>query len=146
MRLFLIAASVASLLTSFSASAASTEEVREKASETADATGKWAKETKTEFQQDIQKHLSDLQFQIEDLKKQAAQETGHAQDQINQHLKKLESKRLKLAEQMKKAEQTSGRAWDQFKSGVSQAMTDLQNGFAQAKKEIQGSEAEKQNQ
>ena len=133
---------LATVLLSTAAQAASTDKIQEKASETAQATGDWAHQTKEDFKKQMQKNLDELQVQISEMKKEASHQTGRAKTEINRQIATLQGQRDDLQKRVKKTGNSSDRAWEKVKSGLGAAMEDLKKGFAQAKKELSSSESD----
>jgi uncharacterized protein YicC (UPF0701 family) len=123
--MFLKALVITAFLVTANHGFASTEDVKQKASETAD-----------EFKQTMNEKLSKLKSQIDKLEVDAKSSTGKAKVSVNERLQALETRRGLLKRQLNETSEQSGRAWAQMKKSMSRAMNDLQVGIRNAKAEI----------
>lgn len=129
------------------AAAASSDKVKQKASETVDATSEYAsataKETKEEFQIRMNKNLAVLDQKIENLKGEVSSATAETRKDLSAQLAKLEKQRASVSQQLSDASKTSGRAWDKMKSGLERAWGELKTGYRNAKAEYESKEIKK---
>ena len=126
---------------SLSAFAASTEKIKEKASETADATADYAHQTKEEFRKSMEKQLALLKEQISKLQTKASQATGSAKGQLDKQLQDLEVKRGNVNHELDSASKKTGKAWEEMRTALVKAMDDIETGFKKAEVSMKPSAA-----
>jgi hypothetical protein len=132
-----IVLTIAIVLTATLAMAASTEKIKEKASETADATVDYAHQTKEEFRKSMEKQLALLKEQIGKLQTQASQASGDAKAKFNKQLTDLEAKRKGVNNELDTASKKTGKAWEDMRTALVKAMDDIETGFASAEKSME---------
>jgi uncharacterized protein YukE len=123
--MFLKTLLIAALFMTSTVGLATTEEISQKAGETADA-----------FKKTMNEKLATLKTQIDKLEKDAKSSSGKAKVSVDDQLKSLEARRGTLKKQLDETGGQTGRAWTQVKDGMSRAMKDLESGYRNAKAEI----------
>ena len=116
--------------------------VKQKASETVQAASDYTKEQKEEIQKSTEDKLNTISAEISDLKKDAKNATGKAKEEIDQELKYLERKQASLKKDLQRWKESSGKAWDEMKSGMSAAVDRLGESYQRAKKELKEKKSE----
>lgn len=116
--------------------------VKQKASETVDAAGEYTKEQKEAIQKTYDEKMKAISEEIADLKKDAQTATGKAKDELDKEIKYLEKKQKSLQKDMARWKESSGKAWDEMKAGMSAAMDKLTESYQKAKKEFSEKKSE----
>lgn len=106
--------------------------VKQKASETVDATKEYASEKKEQFQSRMKKDLENFDAEIERLKEKSKSAVGSAKQEIEDQLRKVEAQRVTVAEKMGELSRSSGDAWKDVKKGVESAYSEMKNAFKKA--------------
>ena len=118
--------------------AADTSKVKEKASETTEAVGELAKETRDDFKKSVESDLAKLKTEIDILKNKASKASGAAQDSLDRQIADLDVKREKLKKRLNETSKATGAAWTEMKTGISKALDELKVGFGKAKATASG--------
>lgn len=116
--------------------------VRQKVSETMDAAGEYTKEQKEEVQKNFDDKMNVISAEIADLKKNAETSTGEVKKGLDEKIKHLEKKQKSLEKDMARWRKSSGKAWEEMKSGMSVAMEKLNESYQKAKKEFSDQKSE----
>lgn len=116
--------------------------VKQKASETVQAASEYTKEQKEEIQKSAEEKLNAISTEISDLKKDAKAATGKAKEEIDQEIKYLEKKQKSLKSDLARWKASSGKAWNEMKSGMSAAIDKLAESYQRAKKEFSEKKSE----
>ncbi|QDK39189.1 hypothetical protein [Bdellovibrio sp. NC01] len=109
------------------------EEVQQKTSEAASAAASYTKEQKEQFEKDMQAKYDSLKTEIAEMKAEAAKETGEAKKAMNEQIAILEKKQAEMKKDMAKLSKSSGAAWAEMKTGVSNAWNSLSASYEKAK-------------
>ncbi len=116
--------------------ASKTEKLKQKASETLEATGEVAQEKKDEFVTKARHELANLDMEITGLRAKASQMNDEAHEDLTLRLSQLEEKRKKVAEDLDGLSKSSGRAWGRMKSGFENAWQELKTAVNKASHEF----------
>jgi peptidoglycan hydrolase CwlO-like protein len=112
------------------------EEVQKKSTEAASAAVEYSKEQKEQFQKEMGSKLEELTSEVSDLKKKALQTTGNAQKQLSEQINLLEKKEHEMKKDLASLSKSTGKSWEQMKSGVNKAWDSLSESYQKAKKEF----------
>jgi Ribonuclease G/E len=114
------------------------EDVREQAAEAAQTTGDYLRDKKDALVAQTERQLADLEQQWEALRENADEKGEQAKvkyDEMSQAVKlKMDAARVKLAE----LKASTGDAWQDMKTGLSQAMDDLGDALTRARANFSG--------
>jgi hypothetical protein len=91
---------------------------------------------KAEFQLKLQKAVDDLDDRLDDLQEQAENTSGEARKKADAEMKELRKKRRALREKLAKVKAAAPGAWEDAKSGVSDALDDLEKAYEKARSRI----------
>lgn len=116
--------------------------VKQKASETIDAASEYTKEQKEEIQKSLDRNLSAISKEIDELKRDAKNSSGKAKNEMNLQIANLENTQRELKKDIAKLKKSSGKAWDELKAGTTAALDKLSESFSKAKKEFNESASE----
>ena len=103
---------------------------------TVGAPAKGKTDEKAEWRRTVDTQLDQIEANISDLKKSAAETSGETKAALNDKIAILENHRNAIKADLAKTSDNSARAWNKFKQGVQKSVTDLQKGFADAKEEF----------
>lgn len=120
---------VTCLIVGTQALATTAQDVKNKTAEAAETTAAYTKEQKEAFMKDMDQQITTLKKQIAEMKSKA----GKSKDQTVQD---LEKKQKNLETQYTSLKNSSGRAWDKLKVGVSKAWDQLKTSVSEAKEEM----------
>lgn len=109
--------------------ATSATDVKDKAAETAGAAAEYTKEQKDAFIKEMEENLKVLKARIKEMKSKA----GKTKDQT---VVKLEKEQKDLEHDLTAMKNSSGRAWDKLKSGVSKAWSEIKSSMNEASEEL----------
>ncbi len=112
------------------------EEVQKKSTEAASAAVEYSKEQKEQFQKEMGSKLDELTSEVRELKQKAIQTTGDAQKQLSEQIALLEKKENELKKDLASLSKSTGKGWEQMKSGVNKAWDSLSDSYQKAKKEF----------
>ncbi len=101
-------------------------DVKRQAAETVDTTKRYANEKKEDFEARIDAQLNALSADVTSLK-------DKAKSNADATVKDLEAKQKKADEKAAELKKAGGNAWSSLKSGVENAVDDLQKGVEKAK-------------
>ncbi|MDX1500766.1 MAG: hypothetical protein R3325_00270 [Thermoanaerobaculia bacterium] len=113
-------------------------EVKTQVKEAARAVKSYTFNQKEEFEAWGRKRLAKLDLRLEKLREEAAQATGDARKELSQSLAALESQRKELDAKLEAALASSSDAWDDLRSGFSQAQKELGKAIRSASGEPEG--------
>lgn len=113
----------------------SSGKVKQKASETAEATKEYANAKREEFRKSMQVQLDEVSGKIETLKRRATEKGANVTSEISDDLAKLEKKKRALQVQLNKVGKASDKAWTKLKHGIESAWLELKNGVKKAESE-----------
>lgn len=91
------------------------------------------KQTREEYQKDMEARLSALGAELDKLKARANEVGAGAREQYEERMAALRSQMANAQEHLRELQQSSGEAWDSLKSGFEKAWNDLQQAVAQAR-------------
>lgn len=100
-----------------------------------------SEESKEDFKAKVQKQIDSINEQIDSLKKDASTASSDAKVSIEKKIAVLEKKRDDVSADLSKIGDQTGRAWTKFKSGITKAVDELQDGYKSARKEFSKDEA-----
>ncbi|MGZ3797250.1 MAG: sll1863 family stress response protein, partial [Pseudobdellovibrionaceae bacterium] len=80
--------------------------------------------------------------EIADLKKDAKTASGKLKNELNQEISLLEKKQKSLQKDFTHWKKSTGKAWEEMKNGMSQAMDNISDSYQKAKKEFSETKAE----
>ncbi|MEZ0392531.1 MAG: DUF2852 domain-containing protein [Pseudobdellovibrionaceae bacterium] len=93
--------------------------------------------TKEQIQKDFEKGYEDLKVQIKELQEKAKTSSGNAKKEMETQLAKLDQEQKEFQTQMQKLKKSSGKAWDDVKTGTGDAYESLKKSVIQAKQRFQ---------
>ena len=114
----------------------STEQIKQKAGETASATADYVNDTKEEFSRKMEANVASVQAQIDSLKKRAADSAQSERDRMNREIGKLELRRDELQARMRALQKSSSNAWSELEDGVAAAWRELKSATSRARAEF----------
>lgn len=109
--------------------ATTAQDVKNKASETADTTAAYTREQKEAFMKEMDQKIVSLKKQISEMKSKADKSKNETVRDLEKQQKDLETKYTSL-------KNSSGRAWDKLKVGVSNAWDQLKTSVNDASEEM----------
>lgn len=112
------------------------QEVKQKALETAQAAGEYTNEQKVEMQKNFEEKINKVSREIADLKKDAAAASGKVKKELDEEIQALEKKQKSIQKDLARWKKSSGKAWEDMKNGMSQAMDSISESYQKAKKEF----------
>ncbi len=110
----------------------SREDVKQETKEAYEATKAYTQEQVQAFRQATETKLGEYDKKIDQLQESAEKLGGDAKVKAGQQLAALRQKRDAVSEKMKELGDSGGSAWDQFKSGIDDAMEDLAGAYNDA--------------
>ncbi len=120
------------------------EDVQQNVKDAVDAAGKYADQTKLEYQQAMQDRLAELDAKIESLKEKAATASQDANDDARKNYEEamaaLKEKRDVMQDEFGQLKDASSDAWQEIASGVDSAWTELSDAFSNASEHFEESE------
>jgi len=112
------------------------EDVQQNVKDAVDAAGKYADQTKIEYQQAMQDRLAELDAKIESLKEKAETASQDANDDARKKYEEamaaLKEKRDVMQDEFGQLKDASSDAWHEIASGVDSAWTELSDAFSNA--------------
>jgi hypothetical protein len=109
--------------------ATSAQDVKSKAGQTADAAADYTKEQKDAFMKEMQSNLATLKAKVKEMKSKAGQKK-------DENVTKLEKEQKNMEHDLAAMKKSSGKAWDQLKSGMSKAWDDVKSSMKDASTEM----------
>lgn len=103
----------------------SAAEVKKQAAEAVETTGRYVSEHKDEYAARMQQRLDELNAELAKLGKKAKEGTQEARKGVNEKIAELEAKKGDAEQKLSELKKASGSAWESLKSGVEQAVDDL---------------------
>ncbi|MNL15673.1 hypothetical protein D3C87_1366770 [compost metagenome] len=132
----MLAPIILAVLFPFLSYATTKEEVANKTSEAASAAASYTKEQKEEFTKNMEDNIAKMKTQIADMKKAASKKTGEAKKEMDEQIASLEKEQAELKADLKRLKKSSGKAWDEMKSGMSAAWDKVSESYVKAKSEF----------
>ena len=114
----------------------SKEDVKKEAKEAYDTTKAYTQEQMQAIREQMETKLAEYKKGIDDLQAKAEKLGGDAKAKAEQQLTALRQKRDEVSEKLKELSSSSGKAWEQVKSGIDAAMEDLGNAYKKAAAEF----------
>jgi len=114
----------------------SKEDVKKEVKEAYDATKAYTQEQMQAFREQTETRLAEYKEEIDQLQVMAEKLEGDAKAKAEQQLMALRQKRDEVSEKLKDLSSSSGKAWEQLKSGIDAAMEDLGNAYKKAAAEF----------
>jgi TolA-binding protein len=114
----------------------SKEDVKKEVKEAYDATKAYTQEQMQAFLEQTETRLAEYKKEIDQLQVMAEKLEGDAKAKTEQQLTALRQKRDEVSEKLKDLSSSSGKAWEQLKSGIDAAMEDLGNAYKKAAAEF----------
>jgi predicted RNase H-like nuclease (RuvC/YqgF family) len=114
----------------------SKEDVKKQAKEAYDTTKTYTQEQMQAFRDQMETKLAEYKKGIDDLQAKAEGLGDDAKAKAQQQLTALRQKRDEVSEKLKELSSSSGKSWDQVKSGIDAAMDDLGNAYKKAAAEF----------
>lgn len=112
------------------------DRAKKEVGEAADASAEALRQQREEYRKKINTDLERLDDQLKTWKEKANQAKGDARVRMQKQVADLEVKRDKLRERVKDLKADSKNAWEEMKTGIDKAATDLQGAFDKAKDEF----------
>lgn len=117
------------------------EKIGKKVDKAVDDVSEFSKEQREKIQKEFKVQLSNMDQEISELKIKAKEvkETAseESKKQINEQLAFLEKRRKELKVEFKSLQNSSGKAWDEIKTGFQNSIMTLKESFKKAKQEFQ---------
>lgn len=117
------------------------EKIGKKVDKAVDDVSEFSKEQREKIQKEFKVQLSNMDHEISELKIKAKEvkETAseESKKQINEQLAFLEKRRKELKVEFKSLQNSSGKAWDEIKTGFQNSIMTLKESFKKAKQEFQ---------
>ncbi|MGA8240618.1 MAG: hypothetical protein WB818_08595 [Desulfobacterales bacterium] len=110
----------------------SKEEVKKEVKEAYDATKAYTQEQMQAFREQTDTKLTEYNNKIDQLQAEADKLGGDAKTKAEQELTELRQKQDQVSAKLKELSSSSGKAWEQLKSGIDAAMDDLGNAYKKA--------------
>ena len=114
----------------------SKEDVKKQAKEAYDTTKAYTQEQMQAFREKTEARLAEYKKEIAELQTKAEKLEGDAKAKAEQQLTPLRQKQDEVSEKLKELSSSSGKAWDQVKSGIDTALEDLGNAYKKAAAEF----------
>jgi predicted nucleic acid-binding Zn-ribbon protein len=89
-----------------------------------------------EYKQELNTKLEEMDEQIDQWEKKAAEETGEAKEAMEKKLENLKVRRADVRKKLDELGDASAEAWEKTKDGVEDAFRQLQESYKEAKKEF----------
>ena len=110
----------------------SSEDVKQETKEAYEATKAYTQEQIQAFRQAMETRLGEYDKKIDQLQERAEKLSGDLKIKAERQLASLRLKRDAVSDKLKELGATGGSAWDQFKSGINDAMEDLASAYNNA--------------
>jgi len=107
----------------------SKEDVKKEAKEAYDTTKAYTQEQMQAFREQMETRLAEYKKEIDQLQGKVESLGGDAKAKAEQQLAALRQKQDAVSEKLKELSSSSGKAWEQIKSGLEAAMDDLGNAY-----------------
>lgn len=105
----------------------SAKAVKEKASETVDASKAYIQKQKTEYESEVKASLAKLDLQIAKVKEDVKAHNSEARAEVDAQIKRIELERKTLVSRLEALQSSGNQAWTDVKKGVDSAWTELKN-------------------
>lgn len=105
------------------------QEVKKEAADTMEKAKAYAEQQKQVYTKKVQATLDDLSKKIDQLKEQAKTAKGDALTKIQGGMADLKVKQDQAKQKLQELGGSTGAAWEQVKTGVDNAITDLQKAY-----------------
>ncbi len=115
------------------ANATTSEEVKEKTKEAAASAVDYSKEQKEKIQAEMEESLAAMKVKIAELKEQASKKAGSAKSATKNEIADLEKKQKQASIRLDKFKKSSGKAWENMKTGFNDAFKKLSEAYDKAK-------------
>lgn len=102
-------------------------------SETLNAAGELAVETKAQAQKRLEKELDRLGMNLDDLKVRAAKAGADAKGRVQAQIPELAKRKEELEKKLDDLKSRSGQAWDDMATGTERAIFELKKSYEKAK-------------
>ncbi len=96
---------------------------------TLESAKKYTFQQRDEYKQKLQGVVHDVDQHMKDLEARTRQASGRAKEELSEQVRELRKKSGVLHEKLKQIGSTTAAAWDEFRTGVSNAVTDLGAAF-----------------
>ena len=113
------------------------EEVVREAKKTTQEAKQAVTVSKTEFKQEVETQLNALERDINQLEAKAAEVAEANRGEFNEMINELNEKKAAANGQLEQLESASSDAWEEVKSGVMEAVNELQNTYDRAASRFQ---------
>ncbi len=110
----------------------SMQDVSRETKEALDTTKEYTAQQKAAFQKAMQRELEDMQGRLNTLKTTTAKASGKTRAELQQAIKELERKQTAAAKELAALHLTGGKAWAKAKSGMHNAMEEMENAYQEA--------------
>jgi chromosome segregation ATPase len=107
----------------------SKEDVNKEAKEAYDATKAYTQEQMQAFREQMETRLNEYGEKIDQLQAKAEKLGEDGKAKAEQQLTALRQKRDEVSEKLNDLSSSAGTAWEQVKSGIAEAMEDLENAY-----------------
>jgi chromosome segregation ATPase len=115
------------------------EDVKKEAKEAVETTLAYTEAKKEEYQKKLNAQLDRYEQRLDALQARAEAMTGEAKDALDDRLEMLRQEKEALQQKADELETQSGRAWDDLKAGLDEAVENLDAAFEQAVSRFGGS-------
>ena len=89
-----------------------------------------------EYRKSMEEKLARIGRELDELEVQAKKAKGDAKAKFEDQVANLEQRRKALKKDLDGAATTTGRAWEQLRTGLDKAFSELRRGFENARREI----------
>ena len=131
-------------IASMSSPPISFEDVRREIQDAYETAKAYSYERKDEYEKKLEPVIQDMDERIEELKERAAKANAEARQRFAKEIDELKQKRGAVKEQMGRVKAATPQAWEDVKSGVGSAVSDLQKAFEKARARLQSTPATNQ--
>lgn len=113
--------------------ATSREDVKRETKEAVDTASQYSVEQKEKVQKNMEENLTKMKKEIADLKAEAERKGSAVSANTKTKIHEMELKQEELQKDLSKLKASSGRAWEEMKKGMNQAMKSLSDSYQKAK-------------
>ncbi len=108
------------------------KDVRKEAKEALETTAAYTQQQMEEFQKQVQAELAKYDERIDELQAKAAMLKEEVKAKFDEQIKNLREKRQVVQSKLEQLQASSGKAWEDLKTGMDAAMEDLEKSYQDA--------------
>jgi chromosome segregation ATPase len=112
------------------------KEVKQNAATAAGSAATYAEQERDRYIRQAQKEVADLSADIDGLAAKAQTARDEVKAKLDREIKLLGEKRASAEQKLGELQSANANAWQKLKSGMDDAIADLRNAFAKARKEF----------